>query len=116
MEKLPKPLEKTISKLEIEVMGEVVDRIKKAYEIAPVGDHMLDRLTVLDRSSSNIKKLLKEKLEQANIDIDKIYDKAVEADYITHKDLFTKAGKEYTAYEDNEWLKQLVNATREQTK
>lgn len=116
MEKLPKPLEKTISKLELEVMGEVVDRIKKAYEIAPVGEHMLDRLTVLDRSSSSIKKLLKEKLEQANIDIDKIYDKAVEADYITHKDLFTKAGKEYTAYEDNEWLKQLVNATREQTK
>lgn len=116
MEKLPKPLEKTTSKLELEVMGEVVDRIKKAYEIAPVGEHMLDRLTVLDRSSSSIKKLLKEKLEQANIDIDKIYDKAVEADYITHKDLFTKAGKEYTAYEDNEWLKQLVNATREQTK
>lgn len=116
MEKLPKPLEKTISKLELEVMGEVVDRIKKAYEIAPVGEHMLDRLTVLDRSSSNIKKLLKEKLEQANIDIDKIYDKAVEADYITHKDLFTKAGREYLAYEDNEWLKQLVNATREQTK
>lgn len=116
MEKLPKPLEKTISKLELEVMGEVVDRIKKAYEIAPVGEHMLDRLTVLDRSSSSIKKLLKEKLEQANIDIDKIYDKAVEADYITHKDLFNKAGREYLAYEDNEWLKQLVNATREQTK
>lgn len=116
MEKLPKPLEKTISKLELEVMGEVVDRIKKAYEIAPVGEHMLDRLTVLDRSSSSVKKLLKEKLEQANIDIDKIYDKAVEADYITHKDLFTKAGREYLAYEDNEWLKQLVNATREQTK
>lgn len=116
MEKLPKPLEKTISKLELEIMGEVVDRIKKAYEIAPVGEHMLDRLTVLDRSSSSIKKLLKEKLEQANIDIDKIYDKAVEADYITHKDLFTKAGREYLAYEDNEWLKQLVNATKEQTK
>lgn len=116
MEKLPKPLERTVSKLELEIMGEAVDRIKKAYEIAPVGEHMLDRLTVLDRSSSNIKKLLKEKLEQANIDIDKIYDKAVEADYITHKDLFKKAGKEYLAYEDNEWLKQLVNATREQTK
>ena len=116
MEKLPKPLEKTISKLEIEVMGEVVDRIKKAYEIAPVGEHMLNRLTVLDRSGSNIKKLLKEKLEQANIDIDKIYDKAVEADYIVHKDLFNKAGKEYLAYEDNEWLKQLVNATKEHTK
>lgn len=116
MEKLPKPLERTISKLELEIMGEVVDRIKKAYEIAPVGEHMLDRLTVLDRSSSNIKKLLKEKLEQANIDIDKIYDKAVEADYITHKDLFAKAGREYLAYEDNEWLKQLVSATKEQTK
>lgn len=116
MEKLPKPLERTISKLELEIMGEVVDRIKKAYEIAPVGEHMLDRLTVLDRSSSSVKKLLKEKLEQANIDIDKIYDKAVEADYIKHKNLFTKTGKEYLAYEDNEWLKQLVNATREHTK
>ena len=116
MEKLPKPLERTISKLELEIMGEVVDRIKKAYEIAPVGEHMLDRLTVLDRSGLSIKKLLKEKLEQANIDIDKIYDKAVEADYITHKNLFNKAGKEYLAYEDNEWLKQLVTATREHTK
>ena len=116
MEKLPKPLERTISKLELEVMGEVVDRIKKAHEINPAGKHMLDRLTVLDRNNSSIKKLLKEKLEQANIDIDNIYNRAVEADYKVHKALFDKVGREYAAYEDNEWLKQLVKVTSEHTK
>lgn len=116
MEKLPKPLEKTISKLELEVMGEVVDRIKKAHEINPAGKHMLDRLTVLDRNNSSIKNLLKEKLEQANIDIDNIYNRAVEADYKVHKALFDKVSREYAAYEDNEWLKQLVKVTSEHTK
>lgn len=116
MEKLPKPLERTVSKLELEVMGEVVDRIKKANEIAPVTGHMLDRLTVLGSVPAELKRIAKERLKQADIDVDRIYRKAVEADYITNKALFDKAGKSYPVYEDNDWLKQLVSATKEQTK
>lgn len=116
MEKLPKPLEKTISRLELEVMGEVVDRIKKANEIAPVTGHMLDRLTVLGSVPAELKQMAKERLKQADIDVDRIYKEAVEADYMTNKALFDKAGKSYPEYEDNDWLKQLVSATKEQTK
>lgn len=116
LEKLPKPLEKTISRLELEVMCEVVDRIKKANEIAPVTGHMLDRLAVLGSVPTELKQMAKERLKQADIDVDSIYRKAVEADYMTNKALFDKAGKSYPAYEDNGWLKQLVSATKEQTK
>ena len=41
LEKLPKPLERTMTNLELQVMGEIIDRIKNAGQITPVIDWQL---------------------------------------------------------------------------
>ena len=44
LEKLPKPLERTMTALELSIMEEVIQRIKEVGQITPVIDWMLNRL------------------------------------------------------------------------
>lgn len=115
LEKLPKPLERTMTALEMSIMSEIVERIKYSAQITPVTDWLLNRLTAIGESKSRIKKLIKEVLKDADLDIDKIYKQAAESDYIRNREIYEAAGKDYTPYEENEWLQQAVEAARRQT-
>lgn len=44
MEKLPKPLERLMADLEMNIMAEVVDRIKDTKKITPTINYLLDRV------------------------------------------------------------------------
>lgn len=116
LEKLPKPIERTMSRLELAVMAEVVDRIRQAGEITPVVDHLLNRMYALGTGKLKLKALIREALSDADKTVDQIYRTAVSTDYIRNKALYESVGKEYLPYEDNEWLQQLVEASRRQTK
>lgn len=115
LEKLPKPLEWTMTALEMSIMSEIVERIKYSTQVTPVTDWLLNRLNAIGESKSRIKKMLKKALKDADLDIDKIYEQAAESDYIRHREIYEATGKDYTPYEENEWLQQIVEAARRQT-
>lgn len=115
LEKLPKPLERTMTALEMSIMSEIVERIKYSTQVTPVTDWLLNRLNAIGESKSRIKKMLKKALKDADLDIDKIYEQAAESDYIRHREIYEATGKDYTPYEENEWLQQIVEAARRQT-
>ena len=116
LEKLPKPLERTMTNLELQVMGEIIDRIKNAGQITPVIDWQLNRLVAVGESKSRIKRMIGEALRETDIQVDDIYERAVRSDYIRNRELYQSIGMDYTPYEDNLWLRQLVEAARQQTK
>lgn len=116
LEKLPKPLERTMTALENDVMSEIIGRIKEVAQITPVTDWLLNRLSIIGASKSRIKKIMKEALEKADMQVDEIYDQAVKSDYIRTKAIYEDAGKDYVRYEDNHFLQQIVDAVRRQTK
>lgn len=116
LEKLPKPLERTMTALEMSVMAEVVQRIKDTAQITPVIDWMLIRLTAIGESKSRIKKLIEDAIKTAGLQVDDIYNQAVQSDYIRNKAIYKAAGQDYLPYEDNKWLQQVVEAARRQTK
>ena len=116
LEKLPKPLERTMTNLELQVMGEIIDRIKNAGQITPVIDWQLNRLVAVGESKSRIKRMIGEALRETDIQVDDIYERAVRSDYIRNRELYQSVGMDYTPYEDNLWLRQLVEAARQQTK
>ena len=116
LEKLPKPLERTMTALENDVMSEIIGRIKEVAQITPVTDWLLNRLSIIGASKSRIKKIMKEALEKADMQVDEIYDQAVKSDYIRTKAIYADAGKDYVRYEDNHFLQQIVDAVRRQTK
>lgn len=115
LEKLPKPLERTMTALEMSIMSEIVERIKYSAQITPVTDWLLNRLNVIGASKSRIKKLIGEAIKDADLNIDDIYKQAARSDYIRNQEIYEAAGKDYIPYEDNDWLQQVVEAARRQT-
>lgn len=116
LEKLPKPLERTMTALELSIMAEIVERIKKTAKVTPVIDWMLNRLDTIGESRSRIKQLIGEAVAESGLKIDEIYDQAEQSDYIRNRDIYEAAGKDYLPYKDNKWLQQVVEAARRQTK
>lgn len=116
LEKLPKPLERTMTALELSIMNEVIQRIKEVGRLTPVIDWMLNRLVAIGESKSRIKQLIGEAVKEADFKIDEIYKQAVLSDYIRNREIYEAAGVDYQPYEDNQWLQQVVDAARRQTK
>lgn len=58
LEKLPKPLERTMTALEMDIMLEVVNRIRECSQITPVTDWLLNRMTAIGMSKKRIKEIL----------------------------------------------------------
>lgn len=116
LEKLPKPLERTMSALEMSIMSEVAERIKEAAQITPVTDWALNRLNMIGASKKNIKKMLRESIKEADLEIDEIYERAVRSDYIRNKEIYELVGRDYLPFEENVWMQQLVEACIRQTK
>ena len=116
LEKLPKPLERTMTALELSIMNEIIQRIKRTAQITPVIDWLLVRLTAIGESKSRIKKLIGEAIKAADLQVDDIYDQAVRSDYIRNREIYEASGREYLPYEENQQLQQIVDAAMRQTK
>lgn len=116
LEKLPKPIERTMTALELSIMKEIVERLKETAQITPVIDWFLVRLDAIGKSRSRIKQLIRESLKDTDLKIDEIYEQAARSDYVRNKEIYNAAGRDYLPYEDNEWLQQIVNAVQRQTK
>lgn len=115
LEKLPKPLERTMTALEMDIMLEVVNRIQECSQITPVTDWLLNRMTAIGMSKKRIKEILREGVKTAGIDIDEIYETAARSDYVRNSRIYKAAGMDAVPYEDNDWLKQVVQAVKDQT-
>lgn len=116
LEKLPKPLERTMTALELSVMSEIIQRIREVAQITPVIDWLLIRMDAIGKSRKEIKRLLRDGVGSAGLEIDQIYDRAIQSDYIRNKEIYEAAGQDYVPYGDNQWLQQVAEAVREQTK
>ncbi len=115
LEKLPKPLERTMTALEMDIMLEVVNRIRECSQITPVTDWLLNRMTAIGMSKKRIKEILREGVKAAGIDIDEIYETAARSDYVRNSEIYKAVGMGAIPYEDNDWLKQVVQAVKDQT-
>lgn len=116
LETLPKELEKLFSRLETQVMQEVVDRIKISGEIIPSVEYRLERLEALGVSRRKIQETIDAVLEDAIIKVDKAYEQAAESDSIRYQSIYKAAGKQFLPYAENRWLQEIVQTIRAQTK
>lgn len=116
LEKLPKPLERTMTALELSIMDEIIQRIKDAAQITPVIDWLLIRMDAIGASRIRIKQLIGKALEKTDLQVDNIYEQAARSDYIRNKEIYEAAGRDYLPYKDNQWLQQVVDAAKRQTK
>ena len=116
LEKLPKPLEHTMTALELSIMDEIIQRIKETAKVTPVIDWLLIRMDAIGTSRIRIKQLIGKALEKTDLQVDDIYEQAAKSDYIRNKEIYEAAGRDYLPYKDNQWLQQVVDAAKRQTK
>ena len=65
LEKLPKPLERTMTALELSIMDEIIQRIQAAAQITPVIDWLLVRMDAIGAGRARIKQLIGEGIRKA---------------------------------------------------
>lgn len=70
LEKLPKPLERTMTDLELSIMDEIIQRIKEAAQITPVIDWLLVRMDAIGKSRSSIRQMIGKALEKTDLQVD----------------------------------------------
>ena len=116
LEKLPKPIEQTMTALELSIMDEIIQRIKEATQVTPVIDWLLVRMDAIGKSRSSIRQMIGRALKKTDLQVDDIYEQAARSDYIRNKEIYEAAGRDYLPYKDNQWLQQVVDAARRQTK
>lgn len=116
MEKLPKPLERTMTALELAIMTEIINRIKAAAQITPVVDWLMTRLDAVKAGRARMKRIIGEAIAKAGLDVDAIYEQAARSNHTRMKEIYEQSGRDYTPYEEDPWMQQTVEAVREQTK
>lgn len=114
-EELSRQIEKNYSDLEMQIMEDIVRRIKKTGEITSTADWQINRLRILGNSSEDIEKMLKEALDASYPQMFELYDKVIDWEYVRNKDVYEQINAEFIPYEENGQLQQITNALIHQT-
>lgn len=116
LEKMPIELEKLFSQLEMDIMMDIIRRMKlNNNEITRSADWQLYRLNQLGQSKRSIKKYLEKTLDLSKKEINHIYKNAIRSGYAEDELLYKVTGKPFVKFEDNKELQQLISAIKEQT-
>lgn len=115
LERLSMAFDRQMHELEIEIMSDIVRRIKINGEVTRAADWQINRLYELGMAKKDIKNAIQKHLQLSDDEIEQIFRDAAKADYARNADVYKKSGKELIPFEENETLKQLVSSVAEQT-
>lgn len=101
--------------LENRIMADIIRRIKKTGEITSTADWQIGRLQALGYSSDEIESMIMKALNATWPEMFELYDKVIDWEYVRNKKLYEQINAEYIPYEDNEQLRQWVEAAKAQT-
>jgi len=116
MEKLPKEIEYLMTDLSLHILTEIVDRIKAGQEITRTTDYLIWKVAQVKEFEQGLKKHIQEVVKMTDEEINNIFDKVIEEGYAKDEALYKLTNTPYVPYEQNEELKQYVEAVKEQTK
>lgn len=101
--------------LEIEVMEDVIRRIRINGEIVRSADWQLYRLYELGESKRVLKKIIKDAFGFDSKEINHLYKDIIRKGYARYETLYKTKGKPFIPFEKNEALQQYISAIAEQT-
>lgn len=107
--------EKVFVDLENDIMSSIVRRICDAGQITRSADFQLYQLNALGYSADDIKKSLTKHLADNEEFVAELYEKALQEDYISTKELYEGKGLKQTPFKDNSFVQNLIRAAAKQT-
>ena len=115
LEQLPLGIEKIFGQLEMQIMTDIVNRIRENGFSTATADWEITRLQQLGKSEEDIRKWIQEALEASDEEMERIFSDEVYREYMGHERAYRLYGLEQVPYKDNAALQTLVEAVREQT-
>lgn len=115
LEKIPLPLQRAMSDLELRIMTDIIRRVKANGFSPASADWQLTRLQQLGDSEKDIKRWIKEALQVTDDELDHIFDDEVYKQYYGHERAYQINGMEQIPFEQNLMLQQTIEAARRQT-
>lgn len=116
VEKVSLRMEALWTDAENRVIQDIVRRIRKNSKITSTADYQINRLIELGKSTEEIEKILKDALNATYPEMFELYDEVSNWEYVRNKDLYEQINAEFIPPEDNEWLIQISEAVKKQTK
>ena len=114
-EAIPTALEQIFDSLQMGIMADIVRLLLLTKDITPSSVYKMGRLYDLGKSKSDIQKLVKSTLDLSDKELENIFTSIVESGYNEAESVFSKQGKEFIPYSENEALQQFVRAVKAQT-
>ena len=114
-EKVSLRMEMKWTEAESRIIQDIARRIQKSGKITSTADYQINRLVELGKSTEEIEKILQDALGTTREEMYKLYDDVANWQYVRNKDLYEQINAEFVPPEDNEWLKQISSAVKEQT-
>lgn len=115
IDKISLRMESIWTDAEKRIMEDVIRRIKQYKKITSTADYQINRLIELGKSTEEIEKIIKEALDATYPQMFELYDEVANWQYVRNKDIYEQVNGEFIPPEDNEWLKQISDAAKEQT-
>lgn len=116
VEKISLRMEAIWTDTEKRIMEDVIRRIKKYGKITSTADYQINRLIDLGKSTEEIERIIKEALDATYPQMFELYDQVAEWQYVRNRDIYEQINGEFIPPEDNEWMQQISEAVKEQTK
>lgn len=115
IERVSMVLDKPLRDLEMQIMEDIVRRIKINGEITRSADWQIYRLHELGMSKREIKKAIADNLDLSKAEIKELYNEILQKGYEWDDSIYKTKGKARIPLEENEGLQRLLSAVSEQT-
>lgn len=115
IERVSMALDNPLRDLEMQIMEDIVRRIKINGEITRSADWQIYRLHELGMSKREIKKAIADNLDLSKAEIKELYNDILQKGYEWDDSIYKTKGKARIPLEENEGLQRLLSAVSEQT-
>lgn len=116
LDQMPKAISDIFKDLERQVLEDILNRLEKVPEIIPATDYQMWRLFQIGYHKRQLKKFIQEALKKSEAEVDKLYKDTLQEGFARDSELYEEIGKRAIQLQENEPLKQILNALAMQTK
>ena len=116
MERLAAAMERAASKLEADIMKDIVRRIRANGDMTSSAEYQINRLRQMGKSDAYIKEQVQMFLRASDEEVERIYRGVTENEYIDLAGLYSKAGKAQTPFGDHTAIQTAISAALAQSR
>lgn len=114
LQKIPDEIERLFREMELDLLIDIIDRVKRFDEISRTADYELWVVTQMRQYDTDYRKIIQIVLNKTDDEMLSMFAEVLSEGYATDKALYQAAGIEYVPYEKNDALQQFVKSMVDQ--